>query len=85
VEERLKDYCQVEREDYRRQQMRKPPSFIAKKERRLMELAHEVLDKAARKSEHRRNSLAPGRQSIRPGKETGGRFEAEGFNTPKGG
>lgn len=50
-----------------------------------MELAHEVLDKAARKSEHRRNSLAPGRQSIRPGKEGGGKFEVDVYNTPKGG
>jgi hypothetical protein len=46
-----------------------------------MDLAQEVLGKAARRSEHKRPSIAPTRPSARlPGSN---RFEVESFNTPK--
>lgn len=81
-ENKLQEYCQVEREDYKRAQQRKPPSFIAKKEQRLMDLASEVLGKAARRSEHRRTSVAPARPSARL-LAGSNKFEVDGFNTPK--
>lgn len=47
-----------------------------------MDLAQEVLGKAARRSEQQRASVAPNRPSVRPHANSN-KFEVESFNTPK--
>lgn len=61
----MKEYCSIERECYAREQAKKPPSFIAKREMRLMELASQVCQKASRKSQQERKSMGPGRLSTK--------------------
>jgi hypothetical protein len=46
----MESFCAMEREDYKRKQARKPPSFLSKKEQQLMKLAEEFLSKNNRKS-----------------------------------
>lgn len=57
----MKEYCAIERECYAREQAKKPPSFIAKREMRLLELAQQVFQKASRKSQQERKSMGPSR------------------------
>jgi hypothetical protein len=76
------DYCQIEREEYKRAQERKSPSFIAKREQHLIDLAQQVLDKAGRKSHQERKSLGP-RLSNKINLHGSNKFEVDNFNTPK--
>lgn len=78
----MKEYCDIERECYAREQSRKPPSFIAKREMRLLELASQVCQKVSRKSQQERKSMGPMRVSSKVNQGSV-KFEAESYNTPK--
>ena len=78
----MKEYCEIERESYAREQSRKPPSFIAKREMRLLELASQVCQKASRKSQQERKSMGPQRVSMKVNQGSV-KFEAQNYNTPK--
>ena len=65
IEDHMKEYCDIERECYAREQNKKPPSFIAKREMRLIELASQVCQKVSRKSQQERKSMGPIRVSMK--------------------
>lgn len=82
IEERLKDHCCIERESYKREQRRKEPSFIAKKEMDFIEMTQQIFAQTNRRSRGSVCAAGP-RLSTKNRTSQVQRYDDEVFNTPK--
>ena len=61
----MPEFVSIEKEEYYRIRNKKPLSFLAKKEQKLLELAKELLKNSHRKSHQDRKSLGVTRFSVK--------------------